>query len=340
MSDRMNRLITVVAVLHDDEELVEPFLKAVAVTLAEVSTNTEVILVDDNSGDQTAGRAVALLNRYSGIRLIRLTRTYGFDVAASAGLDASLGDCAIVMHPRQDPVEMIPRLVRRVFAEGRILVGRAEVHERRWYVRLMRSMLKRLVGRPAAANLVEAYATFFALPRQAVVAIIREKIRIRSLPSMAHSIGFPRALFDYELAPRARGLRAYPGIFNRVITYLISDNILPLRLATYAGLLACGLNLLYGLYIAAVNLLKGRVAEGWTTLSFQVNGLFFLVFVILVIQSEYLGAIFQESKEAPTYHVLDDRNGPVVWTQPAARNVVTDSLELVGTESEGEDGTT
>jgi glycosyltransferase involved in cell wall biosynthesis len=330
MSDLTDRLVTVVTVLHNDEDLVEPFLAAVVGELTQVSRTTELILVDDNSDDRTAERVALLMNQYSGIRLIRLTRTYGFDVAASAGLDASLGDCVIVMHPRQDPVGPIPWLVSRVFKEGRILVGRVKTLERRLYIRLLRGVVKRMLGRAASANLVESYATYFALPKQAVVAITREKLRIRSLPSIAQSIGFPRATFEYQPIPSKKGFKSHPGILNRVITYLISDNILPLRLATYAGLLACGLNLAYAVYIAMVNLLKGQVAEGWTTLSLQINGLFFFVFVILVIQSEYLGAILQESKEAPSYHVLDDRNGPVVWTQPLARNVVTDSLESVG----------
>jgi len=329
MSDLSDRLITVIAVLHDDEEIIEEFVEAALAQLSGVSTDSELILVDDNSGDRTADRAAALLTRYSGLRLIRLTRTYGFDVAASAGLDSSLGDCVVVMRPGRDPVDRIPWLARRVLAEGRILVGRVRGLERRFSVRVARGALKRLIGRRAAADLAEAYATYFALPRQAVVAITREKLRICSLPSMTHSVGFPRELFDYALATRAGG-SSYPGTLNRVITYVTSDNILPLRMATYAGLLACGLNLSYGVYIALVNVLKGRVAEGWTTLSFQVNGLFFLVFVILVIQSEYLGVILQESKEAPLYHVLDDRNSPVLWMQPDRRNVVAESVETSG----------
>jgi polyisoprenyl-phosphate glycosyltransferase len=332
MTVTSNRLITVVAVLHNDEAVVEPFVAAAQAQLAELSADTELILVDDNSGDRTADRAMGLLAKRGGLRVIQLSRTYGFDVAASAGIDASLGDCVIVMHPRHDPVELIPWLARKSLAEGRILLGRMSGVERRLGARLLRGFVKRLVGRRASAELVEGFATFIALPRQAVVAITRERFRIRSLPSITHSIGFPRELFTYSCAPGAKAGRD-AGSMNRLITYMISNNILPLRVSTYAGLLACGLNLLYGVYIALANIIKGRVAEGWTTLSFQVNGLFLLVFIILVIQSEYLGVILQESKEAPSYHVLDDRKSSTLWMQPDRRNVVVNSVESSGADA-------
>jgi polyisoprenyl-phosphate glycosyltransferase len=326
MSATSNRLITVVAVLHNDEAIAEPFVEAAQTQLAELSADVELILVDDNSGDRTADRAMALLAKHGGLRVIQLSRTYGFDVAASAGIDASLGDCVIVMHPRHDPVALIPWLARRSLLEGKILLGRMSGVERRLSARLLRSFVKRIVGRRAAAELVEGFATFIALPRQAVIAITRERFRIRSLPSITHSIGFPRELFTYSCAHGTKA-GADPGSMNRLITYMISNNILPLRVATYAGLLACGLNLLYGFYIALANIIKGQVAEGWTTLSFQVNGLFLLVFIILVIQSEYLGVILQESKEAPSYHVLDDQKSSTLWMQPDRRNVVVNSVE-------------
>ncbi len=330
MSVLKDPLITLVVAMHDDEAIIEPFIEAAHRQLAEVSPELEIILVDDDSADGTVERANRLLARYGGLRLIVLARSYGFDVAASAGLDASLGDCVIVMNPKCDPVEAIPLVVRKSLDEDRILQGRMTDFERRFAPRMLRRVLRPIVGRGAASDLFEAYTTFYALPRRAVVAITREKFRIRSLPSMTRSIGFPRATFDYERATWPRGGGQGSGSLSRLITYLISGNILPLRLATYAGLLACGLNLLYGVYIGMANLIRGRVAEGWTTLSFQVNGLFFLVFIILVIQSEYLGVILQESREAPPYHVRDESKSLVLWMQADRRNVVNHSSVAPG----------
>ena len=66
----------------------------------------------------------------------------------------------------------------------------------------------------------------------------------------------------------------------------------PLRLLTFLSIGGAGLNLLYSVYIDVVNILKDEVAEGWTSLSAQITGLFFILFLVLAVLSEYVLRIF------------------------------------------------
>src|SRR6185369_5398688 len=72
----------------------------------------ELVLVDDRSSDDTLSVASRLLKKFPAIRLIRLSRRFGSDIAVTAGLESSIGDFVIVMRADSDPPREIPRLVQ------------------------------------------------------------------------------------------------------------------------------------------------------------------------------------------------------------------------------------
>ena len=83
----------------------------------------EVIVVDDGSDDDTWTHVQALATAHSDVRGIRFSRNYGKDSAVAAGLDACLGDAAVIIDADlQHPPEVVPRLLRAAEAEDRDLV--------------------------------------------------------------------------------------------------------------------------------------------------------------------------------------------------------------------------
>ena len=102
----------------------------------------------------------------------------------------------------------------------------------------------------------------------------------------------------------------------------------PLRIASTLGLIAGFINLLYITYIIGVYLFKDHVAEGWVTTNFQSAVMFFFIFIILIVLSEYVGRILDETRHRPLYYVVDELNSSVSVANKDRRNVV-------GIEEEG-----
>ena len=71
---KTDRFVSVIAPLFNDEDVVENFIRETILILRENYTNYELVLVDDDSRDQTVERVSRLLSDYEGIRLIRLSR--------------------------------------------------------------------------------------------------------------------------------------------------------------------------------------------------------------------------------------------------------------------------
>src|SRR5206468_2184236 len=103
--------VSVVAPLHDDADIVEGFVRDVLAVVSAEYANYELVLVDDGSGDDTSARVTRLLSEERCIRLVRLSRRFGRDIAISAALDTVIGDFVVVLVPESDPPELIPAIV-------------------------------------------------------------------------------------------------------------------------------------------------------------------------------------------------------------------------------------
>ena len=83
--------VSVVAPLHDDATIVGAFLVDVITVLEEHYSNYELVLVDDDSRDGTVEKVKPFLEQYKCIRLIRLSRHFGTEIAIASGLDSVIG---------------------------------------------------------------------------------------------------------------------------------------------------------------------------------------------------------------------------------------------------------
>ena len=92
-------------------------------------------------------------------------------------------------------------------------------------------------------------------------------------------------------------------LLNNSVIDIIKRNHFPIRLASILMLLSSLLNLLYVLYIALVYIFKSNVEEGWTTLSLQLSGMFFLISLVLFIICEYLYNLNNSTNDGPLFHI-------------------------------------
>lgn len=319
--------ISVVAPLSDDADVIGPFVREVAAILEGHYTNYEIVLVDDGSRDETPIRVAELLRETRCVRYIRLARRFGAEAAIAAGLDSVIGDFTVVMQPATDPPKLIPELVAKARAgRGVVLAVRADrASEPAWAS--AGSRLFWWFGRRFLDVPVPRGATYFqCLSRSTVNALTRIKDKYRSLRLLAAGVAAFETL-DYEPLRRRSKTRTR-GLLESLdlaVGLIISQSTRPLRFVSLLGLLAGFLDVAYAGYVVAVYLIKSDVAPGWTTTSLQLSGMFFLLFVILAVLSEYVGRVLEESRDRPLYHAVEERNSNVMVRDVDRRNIVKDS---------------
>jgi hypothetical protein len=145
---------------------------------------------------------------------------------------------------------------------------------------------------------------------------------------LSSTVGYRRSVFPYTLLARSGrgGRKSFMDELNMGIELLTSHTRRPLRWLSWLGWLASLLNAAAIGYTLLVYLFKKDVAPGWTTLSLQHSLMFFLLFTILAVLSEYVGRILDQTRGRPLYFVGEEKNSSALDLGPEQRNVVDQSL--------------
>ncbi len=322
--------VSVVAPLYNDADIVDDFLRDLVGVLRDHYSNYEIVLVDDGSRDETVSRIDSLLDEFDNIRLIRLSRHFGMEIAITAGLESVIGDHIVMMDPETDPPALIPEIVELVRETGgSVLAVRRGPRADRWPVKLGARLFHWYTRRFLNLEIPENSAWFRGMSRQAANAVIQIKDRLRHLRNIIAYVGYQVQEFPYQPISR-RGKPSRRGFFesvNLAISIVVANSSHPLRLMSLLGLAASGANALYVGYVLFVYLVVEDLQAGWATGSIQTSVMFLLVFLILAILSEYVGRILTEIQHRPLYYVREERNSRASIEETDRRNVVTRSVD-------------
>jgi polyisoprenyl-phosphate glycosyltransferase len=324
-------LLSVVAPVLDEEETIEHFYGRVRAALEEdPSLDFELVLVDDGSRDRTPDLLEGLASADPRVRVVRLSRRFGYQAAVSAGLDHARGDAIVTIDADlQDPPEVIPELVTAwrdgsdvVYAvrERREGETRLKLLTARWFARAF----DRLTEFDVPANAGD----FRLLDRRAVDALRSMPERNRFLRGMTVWIGYTQSSVPYRRDPRYAGATRYRWrtLARMSVDAVSSFSHVPLQLATLLGFLVSLLAFL-GIPYVIVNKLLGFYVEGVSTLLFALLLLGGIQLITLGIIGEYISRIYDEVKHRPLYLVEERRN---VGDPQPAESIGEEPLSKVG----------
>ena len=319
--------VSVVAPLHDDADIAAAFVDEVVAVLRQHYLHYELILVDDGSTDDTVRVVDQLLARHEAVRLIRLSRHFGTEIAISAGLDSAIGDFVGVMLPETDPPALLPAMVEQSRQGAGVVFGiRRDRKGERALLRLATAAFYWLCNRVLDLHLPRNSTHFRVLSRQAVNAVVRIRDRNRYLRTLSAFVGYSNQSLVYDTVRRrarprtkslAAGLRLALGI-------IVANSLQPLYLAAMVGLAAVLASALFLVYAVAIYLFKPHVAEGWTTQALVAAAMFGSISLICTILAAYLARLLDENQDRPLYFVRDERQG--AGNAPERTNVVTDPV--------------
>jgi glycosyltransferase involved in cell wall biosynthesis len=323
-----NTVISIVVPLQQDAGLVDEVVTGIDSVLKDRYRFFEIVLVDDGSTDGTNAAIQPLLKRIRRIRYMLLSKPFGREVALTAGIESAIGDYVVTLDPRTDPFDLIPVMIDCCRKSGGIVHGMAENQLKRWFFRewcggLFRNYCRKHLG----VDLKHGVSDFRVMSRQAVNALLQVREQSRYLRVMTLSLGYQHHFSPYQVKNR-KGYRP-PAWHNEVVTavnLLAANTRHPLRIVTAVGVLGALLNLSYACYVMVVYLLRPTVAEGWTTLSLQASGMFFLICLILAVLSEYVGVILGEVRTRPLYFIAQELNSSVLLEDTIQSSIVKESV--------------
>ncbi|MGH2878289.1 MAG: glycosyltransferase family 2 protein, partial [Solirubrobacteraceae bacterium] len=202
---RVPVLLSVVAPVYNEEELIEAFVTRACAAVADYSF--ELVLVNDGSADKTPELLDRIAAEDPRVRVVHLSRNFGHQAALTAGLEHAHGDVvAMIDADLQDPPELIGRMVEQWEQGSDVVYAVRKQREGETAFKLATaSWFYKLFDKLAQVDLEPNSGDFRLLDRRALDALLSMTERSRFLRGMTVWVGFTQTAVPYERDARAAG---------------------------------------------------------------------------------------------------------------------------------------
>jgi dolichol-phosphate mannosyltransferase len=317
------RLSVVIPVFNEEETIPELDRRLITLFagLTSVGHAWEVVFIDDGSKDRSAALLAELAAREPRYKVIGFARNFGHQIAITAGIDRADGDAVVVMDADlQDPPEVVQQMLDKVGEGFDVVYG---VRRRRAsetvFKRATASAFYRLIRAMTRVEIPADAGDFRLMTRPVVLAMRALREQHRFVRGMVAWVGFRQTAVYYDREARFAGETKYPlrKMIRFAIDGITSFSVLPLRMATWLGLIAGSLAVVVGIWLFFVKFLHLGAVPGWTGIMVAVTFGFSAQFVMTGILGEYVGRIYEEIKRRPLYITARETNLEPLERDPA-----------------------
>ena len=307
-TDQDRALLSIVVPCHDEEEVFPLLEEALTEVAGKLQTEVEVelILIDDGSRDATWEFIQAFAARDPRVRGISLSRNFGHQMALTCGYDMARGDAVVCMDADlQDPPEVILEMFQCWRDGADVVYGvrtrrAGETRFKLWSAALFYKLIRMLGATEVRSNVGD----FRLMSRRALEALGGMREQHRFIRGLVGWVGFRTQEVPYERRARAAGETKYPlrRMLRLAVDATVSFSIVPLRMTfVFAGLVSAVI-FAYLMFAAARYLFADApLVPGWTSLILAIMAFGALNLVCIGIMGEYVGRIYEQSKQRPLY---------------------------------------
>lgn len=316
------RLISIVIPVFNEAEVLPLLRKRLETLRSSLPYPAEWVMVDDGSRDGTPGYLSKWADSDHQVKVVSLTRNFGHQAAITCGLDVAAGDVVVVMDADlQDPPELIPKMVEE-YRKGFDIVyaRRAERHGESTFKRLSAFLFYKFMRRFVHSELPQNTGEFRLMSRSSVEALARMREGYRFIRGMTAWLGFSQTEIVFDRPPRAAGNTKFPTIKMLRFAWdaILSFTTLPIRIATYIGIVVILLGVGVAIHALRLRLMSGQAVPGWASLVILNTTMGGMILLFLGLLGEYIGRIYEELKHRPLYIVHTTRNIASVVERPRA----------------------
>lgn len=311
---QMNKMISIVVPVFNEEDSLEGLLKAIKDSLDEKSISFEVIFVDDGSSDRSWSIIETLSRRFEEVRGLKLSRNVGQHNAIIAGFENSIGTYVVTIDAdMQDNPDVLPRIYEKLKSGFDIVGCRRKVRRdnflRRFLSFVMHYTIRHFtkLGRVSTREFTDFGCMLRGYRRWVVEKVIELGGKSVYIPTFAALIGGDFCEIEIEHVTRVKGKSKY-GISRLLSLYfdMITDiSLLPVQVISLLGILLSFAGFALGVIIFLRRIFIGPEVEGVFTL-FAFLFVFTGVLLISVgLIGEYVGRIYKEVNKKPRFIVTE-----------------------------------
>jgi glycosyltransferase involved in cell wall biosynthesis len=313
----MKKTVTILVPAYNEEEVLDQLYERLSKVVEDIPFyEFEILFVNDGSKDNTLNKIKLFKEIDDSISYVNLSRNFGKEIAMIAGLDYAKGDAVIIIDADlQDPPELIPEMIRLwengyddVYAKRKTRFGET------WLKKTTSSLFYKVLQKLTRIPIQKNTGDFRLLDRRCVEALKQIRETQRYTKGMFSWIGYNKKEILFDRDPRAAGETKwnYLKLVDLAIEGITSFTTTPLRFSALFGFIISVFAFIYMIWVITKTLLYGENVAGYPSLMAVILFLGGIQLISLGIIGEYLGRIFNETKNRPLYFVDEYNNEKVL----------------------------
>ena len=303
-----SQMLTIVVPAYNEEENVQHVYDRLRGVMDGLDLEWELIFSVDPSSDRTEELILALRHGDPRVKMLRFSRRFGQSMAMLAGLAAAAGDAAVVIDcDLQDPPELIPEMVERwregydvVCAQRRSRAGEGIAK------RAIAAVGYRVMNRVADVEIPVNTGDFRLMSRRVIDHVVALKEVHGYLRGLVSLVGFRQTSILFDREARTAGTTKYShawGSWVEGLNGIVGFSRKPLQLISIAGTVLAAVALLFAFAYLILKISGVPFPVGNPTIVIVVSFFSGIQLLSLGVMGEYVGRIYDESRDRPKYIV-------------------------------------
>lgn len=269
--------------------------------------DTQLLLVDDGSKDNTWAMIKKAAEDYSFVGGIKLSHNRGHQNALWAGMEASIDHCDAMVSidaDLQDDENVIIDMVRQVQQGKDIIYGVRKERKTDTFFKRFTALAFYKLMQSVDKEVVYNHADFRMMTNRTLKALMQYPERNLFLRAIVRQLGFREGFVYYDRKAREAGESKYPltKMLSFSIDGITSFSVAPLKFITLMGLTMTLIAIIMIIF-ALVEHFEGKTIQGWTSMLVSLWFIGGIVTTGVGITGVYIGKIYTEVKRRPRYFI-------------------------------------
>lgn len=312
--DKNKKLLSIVTPLFNEEENILLHYKELSAIVSKFKyfNDYEIIFVNDGSKDNSLNILKKISNNDKKIKIISFTRNFGHEQATTAGINNASGDAVVLIDADlQDPPKLILEFEKEYQNGFDIIYGQRKKRlKETWFKKITSKAFYPIFKMLTKIDMPKDVGDFCLISRKAINIFNKLPEKSRFVRGLIYWSGLPKKAILFIRRKRAAGKTKYNYIKLTIFALenIISFSTAPIYFMIFFSLftmITCFLGIAAALILKIFDFV---LMQGWTSLMIGILFLFSTTFFFLGIIGLYIGKIFEEIKQRPTYLINEKIN--------------------------------
>jgi len=310
-NDNRAAVYSIVTPAYNEEKNIPIMVEKIAAVMSTIDENWELIFINDGSSDRTLKNIKQAVQKDRRIKYIHFSRNFGHQAALTAGLDHASGDAIITMDcDLQDPPEIIPEMIEKWKAGADIVYARRFHREDTFLKKYTALLYYKILDKFSDTEIPRNVGDFRLIDKIVLERLTGMREKSRYLRGMVAWLGFTSDFVEFDRPGRIHGTTFYSWrkMFRLGLDGLLNFSSLPLKAGLFIGFSSIVIGFLFLAYMFGDIIFNNTIYQLYKFLVVIIFIFMGIQFISIWIIGEYIGKIYDESRNRPTYIIKKTGN--------------------------------